>query len=236
MAQEKRNVLVIGGSRGIGAAVVRRFTGQGDAVAFTYAGSTEAAAMLAQEVGAEAIQSDAADRDAIISLVKSRGQLDVLVVNAGTLVLGNPLEIDPDAVDRMIDLNVRAPYHAAVEAARSMVDGGRIIVIGSVNGDRMPFEGGAAYALTKSAMQGMVRGLARDFGSRNITVNVVQPGPTDTDMNPKDGPMSDFMHSYMAIKRHIRPDEIAGMVVWLAGPDAGAVTGALHTIDGGFGA
>lgn len=236
MAQDNRNILVIGGSRGIGAAIVRRFAGQGDAVAFTYAGSTDAAVALAQEVGAEAVQSDAADRDAVVGVVRSRGALDVLVVNAGSLVLGDPLELDPDAVDRMIDLNVRAPYHAAVEAARSMNEGGRIIIIGSVNGDRMPFAGGAAYALTKSAMQGMARGLARDFGARNITVNVVQPGPTDTDMNPKDGPMSETMHSFMAIKRHVRPDEIAGMVAWLAGPDAGAVTGALHTIDGGFGA
>ncbi len=236
MVQGKRNILVIGGSRGIGAAIVRRFAEEGAGVAFTYAGSVDAAAALAQETGAEAVQSDAASRDAGIEVVKSRGSLDVLVVNAGSLVLGNPLEIDADAVDRMIDLNVRAPYHAAVEAARTMNEGGRIIVIGSVNGDRMPFEGGAAYALTKSAMQGMVRGLARDFGARGITVNVVQPGPTDTDMNPKDGPMSEFMHGYMAIKRHIHPSEVAGMVAWLAGPDAGAVTGALHTIDGGFGA
>lgn len=236
MVQGKRNILVIGGSRGIGAAIVRRFADEGAGVAFTYAGSVDAAAALAQETGAEAVQSDAASRDAVIEVVKSRGSLDVLVVNAGSLVLGNPLEIDADAVDRMIDLNVRAPYHAAVEAARTMNEGGRIIVIGSVNGDRMPFEGGAAYALTKSAMQGMVRGLARDFGARGITVNVVQPGPTDTDMNPKDGPMSEFMHGYMAIKRHIHPSEVAGMVAWLAGTDAGAVTGALHTIDGGFGA
>ena len=136
----------------------------------------------------------------------------------------------------MIDLNVRAPYHAAVEAARRMPEGGRIIVVGSVNGDRMPFAGGAAYALTKSAVQGMVRGLARDFGERGITVNAIQPGPTATDMNPEDGPMSDFMHSFMAIKRHGRPEEIAGLAAYLAGPEAGYTTGALHTIDGGFGA
>ncbi|WP_068093259.1 SDR family oxidoreductase [Novosphingobium rosa] len=236
MIQEKRNVLVIGGSRGIGAAIVQRFAEAGDLVTFTYAGSTDAAAALQDKTGAVAVRSDAADRKAVISAVSSQGKLDVLVVNAGALVLGNPLELDADAVDRMIDLNVRAPYHAAVEAARKMADGGRIIIIGSVNGDRMPFEGGAAYALTKSAMQGMARGLARDFGGRGITVNVVQPGPTDTDMNPANGPMSEAMHSFMAIKRHVRPMEVAGMVLWLAGPDAGVVTGALHTIDGGFGA
>lgn len=231
-----KNVFVIGGSRGIGAAIVRRLVRDGAQVAFSYAGSTDAARALAEETGASAVQSDASDRDAVIATVRDAGALDILVVNAGALVLGDPLTLESDAVDRMIDLNVRAPYHAAVEAARQMREGGRIIVIGSVNGDRMPFEGGAAYALTKSAVQGMVRGLARDFGGRGITVNAVQPGPTATDMNPADGPMSDFMHGFMAIKRHVRADEVAGMVAYLAGPEAGAVTGALHTIDGGFGA
>ena len=198
--------------------------------------SIEAAQALAAETGAEAHRSDAADRGAVIDVVKGRGPLDILVVNAGALAMGDPLELDADAVDRMIDISVRAPYHAAVEAARQMPDGGRIIVIGSVNGDRMPFAGGAAYALTKSALQGMARGLARDFGDRGITVNIVQPGPTNTDMNPEDGPMRELMHSFMAIKRHTSGDEVAGMVAYLAGPEAAMVTGALHTIDGGFGA
>lgn len=229
-------ILVIGGSRGIGAAIVERFAKEGGKVAFTYAGSKDAAEALADRVGAEAIRSDAANRDELVATVGGRGKLDVLVVNAGMLVLGDPLEIDPDAVDRMIDINVRAPYHAAVEAARHMPDGGRIIVIGSVNGDRMPFPGGAAYALTKSAVQGMARGLARDFGDRGITVNVVQPGPVDTDMNPAEGPMASTMHGFMAIKRHGTADEVAALTAYLAGPDAGFITGALHTIDGGFGA
>jgi cyclic-di-GMP-binding biofilm dispersal mediator protein len=231
-----KTALVIGGSRGIGAAIVRRLAGDGAAVTFSYAGSADASAALAAETGATAVQSDAADRHAVIALVAGAGPVDILVVNAGAAVLGNPLELDADTVDRMIDINVRAPYHAAVEAARQMAEGGRIVVIGSVNGDRIPFEGAAAYALTKSAIQGLTRGLARDFGARGITVNAVQPGPTDTDMNPGDGPMSDLMHSFMAIKRHARADEVAGMVAYLAGPEAGIVTGALHTIDGGFGA
>lgn len=231
-----KKVLVLGGSRGIGAAIVRRFAEEGGKVAFTYAGSKEAAEKLQAETGARAIKSDAAERKAVIAVVKEQGPLDVLVINAGTLAMGNPLEIEADAVDRMIDINVRAPYHAAVEAARQMPEGGRIIVIGSTNGDRMPFAGGAAYALTKSALQGMARGLARDFGARNITVNVIQPGPTDTDMNPADGPMHELMHSFMAIKRHGRPEEIAGLAAYLAGPEAGFTTGAMHTIDGGFGA
>ncbi|MBZ9647278.1 SDR family oxidoreductase [Sphingobium sp. 3R8] len=231
-----KKTLVLGGSRGIGAAIVRRFAADGAQVAFTYAGSHDAAQALAAESGASAIRSDAADRTAVIDVVAAQGPLDILVVNAGAAILGDPLEQDADAIDRMIDLNVRAPYHAAVEAARRMPDGGRIIVIGSVNGDRMPFEGGAAYALTKSALQGMARGLARDFGARGITVNVIQPGPTNTDMNPADGPMASLMHGFMAIKRHATGEEIAGLAAYLAGPEAGIITGAMHTIDGGFGA
>jgi cyclic-di-GMP-binding biofilm dispersal mediator protein len=231
-----KDILVIGGSRGIGAAIVRRLAGDGGAVTFSYAGSTDAANQLATETGAVAKQSDASDRAAVIDLVKGSGALDILIVNAGTFAGGDPLEVEADAIDRMIDINIRAPYHAAVEAARQMRDGGRIIVIGSVNGDRMPFAGGAAYAMTKSALQGMARGLARDFGARGITVNIVQPGPTDTDMNPADGPQHEFMHSFMAIKRHATGEEIAAMVAYLAGPEAAIVTGAMHTIDGGFGA
>lgn len=231
-----KNVLVLGGSRGIGAAIVRRFVKGGAEVAFTYAGSRDAAKALAAETGSEAILTDSADRQALTATVASRGAIDVLVINAGTLVMGDPLALDADAVDRMIAINVNAPYHAAVEAARKMPDDGRIIVIGSVNGDVMPFPGGAAYALTKSAVQGMVRGLARDFGPRGITVNAIQPGPTDTDMNPASGPMADQMHSFMAIKRHIRGDEIAELTAYLAGPHAAMMTGALHTIDGGMGA
>ncbi|MDB5614115.1 MAG: oxidoreductase [Devosia sp.] len=180
--------------------------------------------------------TDSADRDAVIARVRDSGPLDVLVVSSGIGVFGDALEQDPDEIDRLFRVNVRAPYHAAVEAARNMPEGGRIIVIGSVNGDRMPMPGMASYALSKSALQGMARGLARDFGPRGITINIVQPGPTDTDANPEDGPMKDLMHSFMAIKRHGRPEEVAGMVAWLAGSETGFVTGAMHTIDGAFGA
>jgi len=231
-----KNVLVLGGSRGIGAAIVRRFAKGGAKLAFTYAGSKEAAETLAAEIGAEAVRTDSADRRALIATVAARGALDVIVINAGTAMLGDPLTLDPDAIDRMIDVNVRAPYHAAVEAARKMNDNGRIIVIGSVNGDRMPFAGGAAYALTKSAVQGMVRGLARDFGARGITINSIQPGPTDSDMNPADGPMASMMHSFMAIKRHAHGSEIAELAAYLAGPHGAMITGSMQTIDGGFGA
>jgi cyclic-di-GMP-binding biofilm dispersal mediator protein len=233
---DNKSVLVLGGSRGIGAAIVRRFVADGARVTFTYSGSPAAAQALAAETGSTAVMADSADRDAVIEVVRSSGQLDVLVVNAGIALFGDALELDPDAVDRLLRINVHAPYHAAVEAARRMPPGGRIIVIGSVNGDRMPLPGMAAYALSKSALQGLARGLARDFGPREITVNVVQPGPIDTDANPADGPMRDLMHGFMALKRHGRPEEVAGMVAWLAGPEAGFVTGAMHTIDGAFGA
>ena len=220
-----RTVLVLGGSRGIGAAIVRRFAKAGDKVTFTYAGSHEAAEQLASETGSTAVRADSADRDAVIASVRESGPLDVLVVNSGIGVFGDALEQDPDAIDRLFQINIHAPYHAAVEAARHMPDG-----------DRMPLAGMASYAVSKSAMQGLARGLARDFGPRGITVNVVQPGPIDTDANPADGPMKDLMHSFMAIKRHGQPEEVAGMVAWLAGPEAGFVTGAMHTIDGAFGA
>ncbi|CAO3377787.1 SDR family oxidoreductase [Azospirillum argentinense] len=231
-----KNILVLGGSRGIGKAIVQRFAAGGGQVAFTYAGSADAAAALAAETGSEAIRTDSADRDAVIATVAGRGALDVLVVNAGVAMIGDPLTFDPDEVDRMIDINVRGPYHAAVEAARHMTGPGRIIVIGSVNGDRMPFAGGAAYALTKAAVQGMVRGLARDFGDRGITVNAIQPGPTDSDMNPADGPMAAAMHGFMAIKRHAHASEVAELTAFVAGPHGAMITGSFQTIDGGFGA
>ena len=233
---EHKRVLVLGGSRGIGAAIVRRFASEGAQVVFTYAGSEAAAQQLAAETGSRAVHGDSADRDAVIATVRAQGPLDVLVVNAGVGVFGDPLDLDPDAIDRLFRINIHAPYHASVEAARQMPEGGRIVIIGSVNGDRMPLPGMASYAASKSALQGMARGLARDFGPRGITINVVQPGPIDTDANPADGPMKDVMHSFMAIKRHGRPEEVAAMVAWIAGPEAGFVTGAMHTIDGAFGA
>lgn len=231
-----RTVLVIGGSRGIGAAIVERFARDGAAVTFSYFGAVDAADALATRTGATAVRSDAGDRTALVALVAGCVPLDILVFNAGLAVHGDPLTLDPNAVDRMIDVNVRAPYHAAVEAARTMPEGGRIILIGSTNADRTPSPGAAAYSLTKAAVQGMGRGLARDFGARGITVNVVQPGPTDTDMNPADGPTAPRMHGFMAIRRHGHCADVASLVAYLASPEAAGITGAAHTIDGGLSA
>lgn len=233
---EGKSVLVLGGSRGIGAAIVRRFASEGAKVLFTYLSSPGDAEVLAAETGSEALRADSGDRDTLIALIGSLGPLDVLVVNSGILGAGDPLDMPPDDIDRLFRINIHAPYHAAVAAARNMPDGGRIIFIGSANADRMPMSGLAAYSASKSALKGMSKGLARDFGARGITVNVVQPGPTDTDMNPAKGPLKDVMHGFMAIIRHATSAEISGLVVYLAGPEAGIITGAAYNIDGGFAA
>ncbi|MBS0967086.1 SDR family oxidoreductase [Acetobacter okinawensis] len=233
---EGKSVLVLGGSRGIGAAIVRRFASEGAKVLFTYLSSPVDAEVLAAETGSEALRADSGDRDTLIALIGSLGPLDVLVVNSGILGAGDPLDMPADDIDRLFRINIHAPYHAAVAAARNMPDGGRIIFIGSANADRMPMSGLAAYSASKSALKGMSKGLARDFGARGITVNVVQPGPTDTDMNPAKGPLKDVIHGFMAIRRHARSAEISGLVAYLAGPEAGIITGAAYNIDGGFAA
>ncbi|EIK95550.1 3-ketoacyl-(acyl-carrier-protein) reductase [Pseudomonas sp. M47T1] len=237
--------LVQGGSRGIGAAIVKRLAAEGAAVAFTYASSAGAAKALVDGITAEggkvlAIKADSADahaiRNAVDSTVETFGRLDILVNNAGVLALGALEDFSLEDFDRTYAVNVRSVFIASQAAAKHMGDGGRIINIGSTNADRMPFAGGSAYAMSKSALVGLVKGLARDLGPRGITVNNVQPGPVDTDMNPANGEMAESMLGFMALKRYGHADEIAGFVSYLAGPQAGYVTGASLTIDGGFGA
>lgn len=232
----RRKILVLGGSRGIGAAIVRRLSASGDEVVFTYASSEDAAKQLAEQTGSRALKLDSADRAAVAEGVQAEGPLDVLVINAGVLVVGNALELDPQAVERLFAINIHSPYFAAVAVARDMKEGGRIIVIGSNVGDRVPFPGITAYALSKSAMQGLVRGLARELGHRRITVNAVQPGPTETDMIPTDPGVRKQIEGFLAIQRIGQVEEVAALVNYLAGPEAGFVTGAMHTIDGGFAA
>lgn len=228
--------VVLGGSRGIGAGIVRRLAADAHEVVFTWFGSADAANALTKEAGAAAFRVDSADRKAVAALLSEIGPIDALIVNAGIAVGGDPLATDPAEIDRMIDINLRGAWHAAVEGARVMNDDGRIVFIGSVNGDRMPAPGGAAYAMTKAGLQGAARGLARDFGRRGITVNLVQPGPVDTDMNPADGDHVKAMYGAMAIRRHARADEVAAMVAYLLLPEAAMVTGGTLNIDGGFAA
>jgi len=237
--------LVTGGSRGIGAAIAKRLARDGAAVAITYAHAQQKADEVVHAIEAAggralAIGADSADAEAVKSAVaetvRTFGHLDVLVNNAGIGVVMPLDQFSLDDFDRMVAVNVRGVFVATQEASRHMGQGGRIITIGSVNADRMPFAGGGVYAMTKAAVAGLTRGLARDLGPRGITVNTVQPGPVDTDMNPADGPFAEGMKGWMALARYGQGDEIAGMVAYLASPEAGFVTGASLTIDGGFAA
>ncbi|ODP33882.1 SDR family oxidoreductase [Pandoraea sp. ISTKB] len=236
---------VTGGSRGIGAAVVQRLADGGAAVAFTYHGSKAAAQELAariQSAGGRAIalQADAADAAALTRAVndaaRQLGKIDILVNNAGVLALASVADLPLEDFDRLLSVNVRSVFVASQAALAHMGEGGRIINIGSCNAERMPFPGGSAYAMSKSALVGLVKGMARDLGPRGITVNNVQPGPTNTDMNPAQSDFAASLHDLMALKRHARPEEIAAMVAYVASEEAAFVTGASLTIDGGFNA
>ena len=244
-ALDGKAAFVTGGSRGIGAAIVRRLAREGAAVAFTYARDQAAAADL--QCGIEsaggralALQVDSADALALTAAVddaaRSFGRLDILVNNAGVYLGGTIDSFSLEDLDRTLAVNVRAVFVASQAVARHMGAGSRIIMIGSCNADRQPAPGAAAYAMSKSALVGLVRGLARDLGPRQITVNNVQPGPVDTDMNPADGPRAGGMHALMALPRHGRADEIASMVAYLASAEAAFVTGTSVSVDGGYSA
>lgn len=237
--------LVQGGSRGIGAAIVERLAREGASVAFTYAASAERAAELVRAVEARggkalAIKADSADaeavRAAVSQTVSTFGRLDILVNNAGVLAIAPLADFSLEDFDRTLAVNVRSVFVAAQAAAKHMDKGGRIITIGSTNAERMPFAGGGPYAMSKAAVAGLTRGLARDLGPRGITVNNVQPGPVDTEMNPDKGDFAGVMKGFMALGRYGKSDEIAGFVAYLASEEAGYITGASLTIDGGFAA
>ncbi|MFJ9534370.1 3-oxoacyl-ACP reductase family protein [Herbaspirillum sp. NPDC101396] len=236
---------VQGGSRGIGAAIVKRLVQEGAIVAFTYVSSPDKAQALVSELEAKggralAIQADSSDSAALQQAIRiaaeTFGRLDILVNNAGVLAMGPVEEFKLEDLDRTLDVNVRSVFVATQEAVRFMREGGRVITIGSTNADRMPFAGGAVYAMSKSAIVGLTKGLARDLGPRGITVNNVQPGPVDTDMNPADSDFADALKGLMALPRYGKAEEIASFVAYLAGPEAGYITGASLTIDGGFSA
>lgn len=242
---QNKVAFIQGGSRGIGAAIALRLAREGAAVALTYVSSADKANAVVDAISAAggkalAIKADSADAEALRRAVQQAaqhfGKLDILVNNAGVFAMGGIEELPLDDLDRMLAINVRSVFIASQEAARHMNDGGRIIHIGSTNAERVPFGGGAAYAMSKSALVGLTKGMARDLGPRGITVNNVQPGPVDTDMNPDDGEFAAQLKQLMALDRYGKDEEIAGFVAYLAGPEAGFITGASLTIDGGFAA
>jgi 3-oxoacyl-[acyl-carrier protein] reductase len=240
-----KRALITGGSRGIGAAIVQRLASEGADVAFTYSSSPDRAnevVQAAQALGAQvlAIQADSADASAVVAAVERTvselGGIDILVNNAGVVAIALLDDFKLEDFDRILAINVRAVFIATQAAAKHMQAGGRIINIGSTNAERMPFAGGSVYAMSKSALQGLVQGLSRDLGPREITINNVQPGPIATEMNPPTGEYAEILTKQVAVARYGTVEEVAGMVAYLAGPEAGYITGANLMIDGGFSA
>jgi 3-oxoacyl-[acyl-carrier protein] reductase len=234
--------LVTGGSRGIGAAIAKRLACDGASVAITYTKGADAAGAIVKEIEsaggkAIAIQADAADAAAVQAAVEKTvatlGRLDVLVNNAGTAIPKPFEETSLEDMDRMFDINVRGALVATQAALKNMNDGGRIIMIGSCVGERNMTPGLVAYAATKGAVKMFAQGLSREVGSRGITVNNIQPGPIDTELNPAAGDWAIPQLANTALKRFGLVHEIAALAAFVAGPDAAYITGANLTIDGG---
>src|SRR6202162_3801651 len=227
---EGKIALITGGSRGIGAAIAKRLAADGANVAITYTKGAEAVAIQAD--AADAIASKAA----VERTVATFGRLDVLVNNAGTAIPKRFEETTLEELDRLIDINVRGAFIATQAALKQMNDGGRIIMIGSCVGERMMTPGLAAYSATKGAVKMFTQGLAREVGSRGITVNNVQPGPIDTDLNPAAGDWAVPQKAVTALDRFGHVDEVAALVAFVAGPESSYITGANLTVDGGMNA
>lgn len=238
-----KRALVTGGSRGIGAAIALALAERGADVAITYAGSADRAAEVVRTIQdrgrkAVAIQADAQDpaaiRRSVSEAVDALGGLDILVNNAAVALYGLIAEISVEDVDTMLRLNVRGPILAAQAAIPHLSAGGRIVSIGSAGAERIVGEPGSVYYMTKSALQSFTRGLARELAPRDITVNLVQPGSTDTDMNPADGDSADWQRSLTPLGRYGEPADVAAAVVFFASPAAKHVTGAILNVDGGL--
>jgi len=235
--------IVTGGSRSIGAAIAKRLAADGATVAITYNASPDKAQAVVQAIEAAggralALQADAGNPDAVrtaVAKVAERfGRIDILVNNAGISVLGAPTEIAFDDFQRILAVNVTGVFVATQEALRHMGSGGRIIHIGSSMVRYAAFPTASAYTLTKGAVTGFTRGLVRDLGPKGITVNTVHPGPTDSDMNPADGAVADFVKPGIAVGRYGEGKDIAAAVAYLASEDAAFVSGTELMVDGGF--
>ncbi|MDT4801015.1 Cyclic-di-GMP-binding biofilm dispersal mediator protein [compost metagenome] len=235
--------IVTGGSRSIGAAIAKRLAADGATVAITYNASANRAATVVEEITAAggralSLAANAGDPDAVRAAIRqvagTFGKVDILVNNAGISVLGAPEDIAFEDFQRILAVNVTGVFVATQEALRHMGQGGRIIHIGSSMVQHAAFGTASAYTLTKGAVAGFSRGLVRDLGPRGITVNTVNPGPTDSDMNPADGPIADFVRPKIAIGRYGQGSDVASAVAYLASAEAGFVSGAELMVDGGF--
>ncbi len=235
--------LVTGGSRGIGAAIAKRLAREGARVTITWSTNPDRAREVVESIEAAgghamAIQADSANpadiRRAVASVVEHDGGLDILINNAGVATMVPVEDFDEADFDRLIAVNVKGVYVATQEALRHLKDGGRIINIGSINAEVVPFPGMAIYAMSKAAIATFTRGLAREVGGRGITVNNIQPGPVNTDMNPADSDFAETLRGLMAVPRYGSAEEIAGLAAYLASDESAFVTGASWNIDGGF--
>ena len=238
----KKVALVTGGSRGIGAAIAKRLAADGAQVAITYAKDADAASSVVKAIEqsggkAIAIQANASDAQAVKGAVEKTvstfGGLDVLVNNAGTAIPKSFEETTLEELDRVIDTNIRGVFVATQAALKHMKSGGRIIMIGSCVGERMMTPGLVPYSATKGAVKMFTQGLSREVGSRGITVNNVQPGPIDTDLNPAAGDWAAPQNAATALGRYGSVDEVAALVAFVAGPESSYITGANLTVDGG---
>jgi 3-oxoacyl-[acyl-carrier protein] reductase len=239
---EGKVALVTGGSRGIGAAIAKRLAADGASVVITYANDAKAASAVVEAIGNQggksvAIQADAADVKAVAGAVEKAvetfGQIDILVNNAGTAIPKGFEDTTLAELDRVIDINLRGALVATQAALKHMNNGGRIIMIGSCVGERVLTPGLVPYAATKGAVKIFTQGLSREVGSRGITVNNIQPGPIDTDLNPAAGDWAAPQKAVTALGRYGRVEEVAALVSFVAGPESSYITGASLTVDGG---
>lgn len=238
-----KKAIVTGGSRGIGAAIAKRLAAEGADVVITYAGNEAAANQTVAAIAAAgrngaAVQANAADAKAtaaaIAQAVETLGGLDILIHNAGVADFAPIANDTQDNFDKTFAINVAGVFAGTKAAVPLINDGGRILIIGSINAHSMPMQGGAVYGATKAAVAGLARGWARDLGPRGILVNIIQPGPIDTDLNPADGPYAAALTPHVALGRYGKVEEVAALAAFLASDEASYITGAAIDVDGGF--